>query len=197
MLQKLFARRQDPDEAAARALYQAIVEQARLPAFYGAGGVPDSLDGRFELIILHSALVVRRLKSEGPAAAALSQMLFDVLFQNMDENLREMGVGDMGVGKKIKAMVQAFYGRLSAYEAGLAGGGEALEEALEEALRRNLLGTVESTAEQRAALARYVEACAAGLERLDLDALRAGAPAFPSFPPASPEASSEAKGPRP
>ncbi len=179
MLQRLFARRQDPDEAAARALYQAIVDQARLPAFYGEGGVPDSLDGRFELIILHSALLVRRLKSDGPAAGALSQLLFDVLFQNMDENLREMGVGDMSVGKKIKAMVTAFYGRLSAYEEGLAAGGEALEEAL----GRNLLGTVGSTAEQRAALARYVEASAAALAQRDLAALRAGAPAFPAFPP--------------
>ena len=178
MFEKLLARKPDPESEAAVDLYRAIVAQAREPAFYREGGVPDSLDGRFELVILHTALVMRRLKAEGPAAADLSQELFDVLFRNMDENLREMGVGDMGVGKRIKKMVEAFYGRLSAYEAGLEGAGEGLEAAL----GRNLLGTVESSEAQRTALARYVEACDRALRGQALSALRAGEPAFPVFP---------------
>ena len=178
MFDRLLKRRADPEEEAARALYWAIVEKARDPAFYKLGGVPDSLDGRFELLVLHAVLVMRRLKDEGPQAATLSQKLFNVLFVNLDENLREMGVGDLGVGKRIKKMGQAFYGRIEAYESGLRGG----EASLAEALRRNLLGTVESDPEQRQGLARYVEACDRQLRGQDLAALRAGSPDFPSFP---------------
>ena len=178
MFEGLLARRADPEDEAARVLYQAIVEQARDPAFYREGGVPDSLDGRFELVVLHSFLVMRRLKQEGPAGAELSQKLFDVLFRNLDENLREMGVGDMGVGKRIKKMGQAFYGRVSAYEAGLEDGGSSLVEAL----GRNLLGTVESSSAQRETLARYVEASDRNLRSQDLSLLRAGRAAFATFP---------------
>lgn len=185
MLGNLLARKPNPEQAAARGLYEAIVERARDPAFYREGGVPDSLDGRFELILLHAVLVMRRLKAEGAAAAELSQQLFDIMFADMDQNLREMGVGDLSVGKKVKKMVQAFYGRIAAYEAGLAAG----EDSLAEALGRNLLGTVESTAAQRAALARYVAASESALAGGDLESLRAGRPGFPGFPPApEPEA---------
>lgn len=180
MFEKLLARRANPEETAARALYQAIVTQAREGALYRDGGVPDSVDGRFELVVLHSVLVLRRLKAEGEAAIPLAQELLDMLFLDMDESLREMGVGDLSVGKKIKAMAQAFYGRISAYETGLQAG----EAALAAALGRNLLGTVESSEAQRLALARYVAACEAALQTQDLAALRAGRPDFPAFAPA-------------
>ncbi|WP_374466727.1 ubiquinol-cytochrome C chaperone family protein, partial [Ferrovibrio sp.] len=92
------------------ALYRAIVAQSRQAGFYREHGVPDSLDGRFDMIVLHSFLVMRRLRRIGAAAEPLSQQLFDLMFADMDSNLREIGVGDLSVGKKVKAMAQAFYG---------------------------------------------------------------------------------------
>ena len=178
MLQKLFGRGEKPEEAAADALYRAIIEQARQAAFYREGGVPDSLDGRFELVVLHAHLVMRRLKDQGAEAAAVSQALFDLMFKDMDQNLREIGVGDLSVGKKIKKMAEAFYGRVSAYDAGL----EVADESLAEAIGRNLLGTVESSAEQRQALAAYALACDRALQAQDLAELCAGRPAFAGFP---------------
>lgn len=129
---------QGKDPAEARALYAAIVAQSRQAAFYQHLGVPDSLDGRFDMIVLHAYLVLRRLRTMGPAGEPLSQALFDLIFADMDANLREIGVGDLSVGKRIKAMAQAFFGRVAAYDAALDGSDGA---ALEAALRRNLYGT--------------------------------------------------------
>src|SRR5690349_8287815 len=97
MLSRLFPMRQTDHKPAAAALYRAVVGQARTPAFYVAYGVPDTLDGRFDLIALHMFLVLHRLKTDS-LAANLSQALFDIMFDDMDRSLREMGVGDLGVG---------------------------------------------------------------------------------------------------
>jgi len=133
--------RKDPNAAAARELYRVCVLQARRPEFYASCGVPDTLDGRFEAIALHVFLVLRRLGAENadrPRARKLAQSLFDTMFLDMDENLREIGVGDLSVGKKIKEMATALYGRIAAYEDGLAGD----DAYLTEVVRRNLYGTV-------------------------------------------------------
>lgn len=141
-------------DAAAVSLYRQVVAQARAPIFYSRHGVPDSLDGRFDMIVLHSFLIMRRLRASGtPAADRLSQQLFDLLFADMDSSLREIGVGDLGVGKRVKKMAQAFYGRLEAYEAGLAAPDD---QALGEALSRNLYGTSQAPMEVLLAMARYV-----------------------------------------
>jgi len=132
----------------ARALYQVIVAQARQPGFYLDLGVPDSLDGRFDLVVLHAHLTMRALGRPGsPAvrdnpeeARAVSQALFDLMFADMDQNLREMGVTDSGVSKRVKQMAQAFYGRVVAYDTGLAQ--EEDDSVLIAALRRNLFGSV-------------------------------------------------------
>lgn len=174
MLGKLF--RRNPQATVAAALYRRIVEQARHPAFYEAGGVPDSLDGRFELITLHAFLLLHRLKREGEAGADLAQAVFDTMFSDMDASLREMGAGDLGVPHRIKRMVNGFYGRVAAYEAGLAGG----EAVLSEALRRNLYGTVTPAAAAPAALAAYVRAATAALAGQDGPSLLAGEVAFPA-----------------
>ena len=100
-------------------LYASLVEKARDPAFYTALGVPDTVDGRFDMIVLHAMLVMRRVRGQGAAAETRGQELFDLMFKDMDQSLREMGVGDMGVGKHIKRMAQAFYGRAERTEAGL------------------------------------------------------------------------------
>jgi cytochrome b pre-mRNA-processing protein 3 len=139
--------RPDPVRKTAEQLYAAVVTQARRPEFYARLGVPDSLDGRFELIALHMFIALRRLKVQGQAAAA-GQALVDLFVQDMDASLRELGAGDLGVGRRVKAMVQALYGRIAAYEAGLAGPGEELEAAL----RRNLFGTAPEPGPQAAVL---------------------------------------------
>jgi cytochrome b pre-mRNA-processing protein 3 len=133
---------------AAEALYAKVVAAARMPVLYSGYGVPDTPTGRFEMIALHAFIVVRRLKAQGQGD--LAQAVFDTFFDDMDRNLREMGVGDLGVGRRVKAMAQQFYGRALFYERGLAGGN------LEEALARNIFNGQASPGS--AALARYLHA---------------------------------------
>ena len=93
-------------------LYSQIVAQARVVDFYTIQGVADTANGRFDLIALHAYIVMRRLKDIGEEGSQLSQDLFDIMFADMDKNIREMGVGDLSVGKKIKALAKSFYGRI-------------------------------------------------------------------------------------
>ncbi|MGE5147412.1 MAG: ubiquinol-cytochrome C chaperone family protein [Candidatus Eiseniibacteriota bacterium] len=177
MLDRL-ARRRDRN-AAAHALYVALVEQARAPAFYDAGGVPDSLDGRFDMIVLHAYLVMRRLGTAGEPGTALAQALFDVMFSDMDQNLRELGVGDLAVGRRVKTMARSFYGRVKAYDEGLA---RPDDTALTAALSRNLYATVEVAPEAVAAMAGYLREAARTLAAQPLAELMAGRPRFPAAP---------------
>ena len=133
-------------------IYNLIVQQARNPKFYQDLLVPDTIDGRFEMISLHVFLVLRRLRRSSKGASELSQALFDYMFQDMDLSLREMGAGDMGVGKRVKAMIQGFYGRVASYEGGLADG----KKTLEAALMRNVYGTVYFSSVPVQRLAEYV-----------------------------------------
>lgn len=155
-------------------IYGIIVDQARQPRFYTEFGVPDTVDGRFEMVTLHAFLVIRRLKGASESSSDAAQALFDLMFEDMDVSLREMGAGDMGVGKRVKAMVQAFYGRIASYEAGLAGE----EGGLEEALSRNVYATVEPGEAPVADLARYLRAQAAHMTALDLQDVERGKFAF-------------------
>ena len=157
-LGKLFQRREHVRAAAD--LYTDIVAQARSPAFYRNLGVPDTLDGRFEMVALHAFLVIRRLTGVSEPAARVTQALFDAMFADMDRSLREMGVGDLGVARRVKKMVSGFLGRSAAYESGLASG----DEGLAAALRRNAYGTVSAGEEDIAALTAYVRAQATRLE---------------------------------
>lgn len=144
----------DRTKTLAVALYRAVVAQARQPHFYRAHGVPDTLDGRFDMIILHAYLASRRLKAISTEdSQKLNQALFDLMFADMDSSLREIGVGDLSVGKKVKAMAQAFFGRVDAYDVGLA---EVGDDRLAEALQRNLFGTVNPQPEQALAMAAYI-----------------------------------------
>ena len=177
-LGRWFARKEGPEVAAAH-LYVAVVEQARRPEFYLRHAVPDSVDGRFELIALHAFLVMHRLAGEGEGARELAQALFDRLFADMDRSLREMGAGDMGVGKRIQHMAQGFYGRMAAYREALAGD----DPGLEAALRRNLYGTVREGAVPTATLAGYARLVVADLARQPTAAIAAGRVAFPAPPP--------------
>jgi cytochrome b pre-mRNA-processing protein 3 len=159
---------------AAHAAYGRIVERARAPDFYLRAGVPDTVDGRFELLALHAFLVLNRLKREHGASASFAQELFDTMFADLDQTLREMGAGDLGVGPRVKAMARGFYGRIAAYGRGLDN-----EVELEAALRRNLYGTVSDTDEAAVAgMARYVRRQAAALAALPLATLLEGDVAF-------------------
>src|SRR5579875_1374393 len=123
----------------AHAAYVSIVEWSRKPDFFLNLDVPDTLDGRFEMIALHMFLVLNRLKAEHDATADYAQALFDAMFADLDRSLREMGASDIGVGRRVKEMAKGFYGRIKAYEDGLA----ADDRVLAEALQRNLYGTVQ------------------------------------------------------
>lgn len=132
-----FRAKTNPEQIAAERLYAALVAQSRQPVFYADLGVPDSVDGRFDMILLHSFIVMRRLGREGKAGRSLSQTVYDVMFVDMDRAVREMGIGDLSVKKHVRRMMKAFNGRVAAYESGLNDPAK-----LHEALRRNLYGTV-------------------------------------------------------
>jgi cytochrome b pre-mRNA-processing protein 3 len=173
---KLF--RANPVKEAAELAYRRIVEHARQPGFFLEVGVPDTLDGRFELICLHAFLYLHRLKSEQPQAAPVGQRFYDLMFADFDRSLREMGVGDLSVGREIKRMSQAFAGRINAYEEGLA----ADDSVLQLAFARNLFGTAAPSEAQLAAMAGYLRREAAQLARQDSAALLAGEVAFGAPP---------------
>ena len=129
MIFRQFAANKELKNAAA-ALYGHIVAQARQPAFYRDGGVPDTVDGRFEMILLHTYVVLRRLRDKKLGHPDLAQKLFDRLFDDMDRSLREMGTGDLRVGSRVKEMAEAFYGRIRAYDIGLDDDPVSLNDAL-------------------------------------------------------------------
>jgi cytochrome b pre-mRNA-processing protein 3 len=168
-LTERMARRSRRREAG-RALFAASVAQARQPQFYAELGVPDTLDGRFDLIVLHAVLVVRRVRRAGGEGGDTARAMVDTMFEDMDRSLRELGVGDLSVGRKVKAMARAFLGRAMAYEDGLAGNGPALEHAL----RRNVFGTTDPAPRAAAALASYVRRQDRHLAKLPDEGLLAG-----------------------
>lgn len=159
------------------ALYGAIVAQARAPRFYVELGVPDTVLGRFDMVLLHVVLVLRRLRrgesKDGEGERALAQGLFDRFCRDMDHNLREMGISDQGVPRHMQRVGEAFYGRAQVYEAALGEG--AGEGDLARALARNVYL---DTGEGRCAtlLARYVRDV---VQALDAQSLSGGAVAFP------------------
>jgi cytochrome b pre-mRNA-processing protein 3 len=184
-MRRLFGR--SPDRRAAHAVYTALVERARAPVFYAELGVPDTLDGRFEMIVLHIFLVLHRLRAV-PESQSFGQALYDGLFADMDRALREMGTGDLSVGKQIKRMTTALAGRIAAYQAGLAG-----EADLGAALRRNLYGTVvEPVPQHIAAMAAYLHFQQAALASQPAESITGGTADFAALPtldaaPAAPE----------
>lgn len=183
MFKRLFSRSRF--DGTTHDLYEAIVAQARQPVLYTDLGVPDSLDGRFDLVVLHGFLAMRRLRRVETGGGAAAQAVFDIMFADFDRSLREIGVGDLKVGKRIKQMAQAFYGRADSYGRALDGKDRA---ALRDALARNLYGTTAPTREVLDGAAGYVlaqEAHLAGLHDGDLLAGRL------SFAPAQLSAASD------
>jgi cytochrome b pre-mRNA-processing protein 3 len=152
-------------------LYAAAVATAREPYCYTVHGVPDTLDGRFELISLHAFLLIHRLRYLPDPGPALAQAVFDAMFSDMDKALREMGVGDLSVGRRVRAMWEAFHGRAHAYEHGL---NSADAAALPAALARNVWRGAAPPPGSAEALARLTRAQHAHLAALDTARLFAG-----------------------
>ena len=171
---KVFARHQQTHTI--RILYGAIVAQARAPSFYTAYLVPDTVEGRFDMIVLHLVLVLRRLRREPAALTALGQRVFDLFCTDMDHSLREMGVGDLAVPKQMRRLGEAFYGRALAYDRAL---DAECEELLAPALARNLFPAAGATPPEAVRLAAYVRAVEACLnDQLD-PAMATGVLRFP------------------
>jgi cytochrome b pre-mRNA-processing protein 3 len=179
--------------AAAQRLYGTIVEQARTPVFFGRLGIPDTTEGRFEMVALHAALVMRRLKGEGADGKALSQELFDLMFEDVDENLRELGVGDLSVGKYVKRFARQFYARIEALETAL---GRADRQRLGDFLAANLYfgGSVPGDAARRC-MVDYLFLAADALDEVRGDDLLAGRIAPENLPsPSAPAAGASHEG---
>ena len=175
-----FRRRRDLSPAAGR-LHATIVEQSREPAFYGYLGVPDTLLGRFEMMALHAFLIFRRLRDAGPEGRELAQWTHDLMFADIDTGLREIGIGDMGIGKRVKNLARNLYGRIEVYDAGLDAGAQALSEVLV----RNVYATAPPPRdEQVAAIAAYMMRETGALAAQPTEALLAGTVRFGAPPEA-------------
>src|SRR5690242_16217452 len=140
-------------------LHKAIIGRARAPEFFATFGVPDTLDGRFDLVVLHSWLALARLHE--PGLHNLSQKLTNLMFAAFDEGLRELGVSDTGMGRRMKKIADAFYGRFKAYD------DARNEAAMADALVRNLYRGNEENAQSAKTLARYVFGAKEALAKCD------------------------------
>jgi len=174
-LGRLFSPR--PAVAAGRRLYASAAAQARSPGLYADLGAPDTVEGRFELYSLHVALLLRRLKGQGPQAAETAQGLFDAYVQALDDALRDMGVGDLSVGKKMRKLGEAFYGRVKNYDEAFA----ALPDSgpLGAIIGRTVL--MAQTDSDTRPLADYAVAAMARLEGEPLDTLLQGEASWPTI----------------
>lgn len=152
-------------------VYAQIVAQARQPAFYADLGVPDTVAGRFEMIVLHLAVALRHLRSGQEGRGGLAQGLIDAFFRDMEYSFREMGVSDVAIPRRMKETIRAFYGRAAAYEAAL----EAEDgEALGEAIGRNVLGDGGRTGNAKR-LARYIAESDSAMAKQPREELSQGA----------------------
>lgn len=166
LLKKLFTPARNP---ATDATYIALVAQARKPFFYAELGVPDTLDGRFEMIVLHLFLIQHRLLRE-TQQAEFARSLSESFFKDMDRSIRELGVADTGVAKRIKRMGQAYNGRLQVYEAGLQN-----PDAMRAALSRNLYGTVhEGDVKSLETMRHYIDDEVAKLDAATIEVVTSG-----------------------
>lgn len=164
--------RKDPRRTTIATLYKRIATASRAPGLYAALGIPDTLEGRFEALSLHMVLALRALRGLPQPADEVAKDLTDAFFRDMDASLREMGVGDTVVPKRMKKIAESFYGRAHAYDPPLNG---ADEEGLALALGRNVYGS-EAPATP---LARYALATDRGFKTVDLDTLLEAGPVFP------------------
>jgi cytochrome b pre-mRNA-processing protein 3 len=143
--------KRDKENPIARRLYEAIVAQARHPVFYADLHVPDSVMGRFDMIILHAILLFRRLKDQGEEADDLAQAVYDWMWKDIDRSIRELGVGDPSVPKRMKLLTGNYFARLEAYNKAF---DTSSEDALKQAFKR-FFNAETMTDTMRGKLAQY------------------------------------------
>jgi cytochrome b pre-mRNA-processing protein 3 len=156
-------RHRSPHRHTAVQLYAALAAQARQPAFYAELGVPDTVDGRFDVLALHAWMVIDRARAESDGNA-LAQAVFDAMFGHLDTAVREMGAQDLGVGRRIKVMAEGLHGRALAFRSAFA---DAEPGALGATLRRNVFGRSAPDDAAVDRLAAYVRASVASLAALE------------------------------
>ena len=163
-----FGLEETPETLAAQAHYEWCVNQARRPYWYNEAHVPDTLDGRFEMILLHVSVMQERLIVAEPQAQALlvQRALSERFFRDMDRSLREIGVSDTGVGKRIKKMAEAYFGRLQSYHKARDAMTQDSGASWRDALLRNVYGTVKDEAEKDAGLPKLLAGLDAWYGRL-------------------------------
>jgi cytochrome b pre-mRNA-processing protein 3 len=169
-----FLKPRTPSRGTIETIYGMIVAQAREPLFYQALGVPDTVNGRFDMVVLHMWMVLRQMKRLGEDGG-VAQALFDRFCSDMDHNLRELGTGDLAVPKRMQEFGEAFYGRSAAYDQALAAG----DEPLAQALCRNIFNGQQIEGARR--LANYVGQAAAALAAMDQAKLSGASWRFPSL----------------
>lgn len=176
MFKRLFGRERHANRAITEALYAQIVAAARQTVFYSHWNVPDTPLGRFEMLSLHMFLFQHRLRGEGAAAQEVAQVLIDEFFLDVDHSLRELGIGDVGVPKRMKKLAKMFYGRTAAYD-------DALErndhDGLTAALARNVRPDAGAWPEA-AQLALYVADAAGHLAAQPTESILSGTVMFPT-----------------
>jgi len=167
MILSLF--KKSADSASVYAVYNAIVAQSRQPVFYAEWGVPDTVTGRFDMISLHMALLFRRLRSDDQQVKDFSQAVFDLFFKDMDRSLREMGVGDLSISKRIQKMGNLFFGLLAAVNEAMDAGNM---QGLDDVLARNIYAEIENAPARR--LSEYLVAQSEYLDTQPIPAIMAG-----------------------
>lgn len=170
---------QNKKKKRARALFEAALAQSRRPEFFGEDRLPDTFEARYESLMLHVALLDIRLLEEGREGAEFSRELDGVMFSDIDHALREIGVGDLSVARKVKKMASEHFGRMKAYRDALAGD----DATLGDAVNRNFCSHQPAEDGFRDAVARYLRACAANLAAQPAQALmQEGAPHWAEAP---------------
>jgi cytochrome b pre-mRNA-processing protein 3 len=154
MLKEMIGYRRSKGKA--QALYTSLIEQARMPVFFRDFAVPDTIDGRFDMVVAHAWLILSRLNELGDRQTG--QALINSLFEGFDEGVRELGVGDIGAGHRVKQMADAFYGRMNAYSTG----------DLAEAVLRNVFRGDVSRKSEAASIAAYLSNARSVLSRQSL-----------------------------
>lgn len=176
MFKSLFRSRRNPNIVIVEALYGQIVAAARAPAFYAGWNVPDTPLGRFEMMTLHMVLFMRRTRGETGALADIAQEMTDEFFKDVDHSLRELGIGDIGVPKRMKKLARMFYGRAESYTRAIDAEDR---QGLAQALARNIFpGEPEDG--RLAGLADHVIASGEALARQPTERLLAGEIHFPA-----------------
>lgn len=176
MILSLFSRKAKANEAITIAIYETIVAAARQPYFYSDIGVPDSPLGRYEMLSLHIFLFIRRIKGRNDALKSIGQEVTDEFFRDVDHSLRELGIGDSGVPKRMKKLARMFYGRVESYDKALENNDQT---ELATALARNIRPDSADWIGGGVALANYVEQVVLLLETQPDDVLASGKAIFP------------------